>query len=1387
MTPQGGSTVSSSPVLSWGRVAEATTYDVEVASSSSFTTPVFTKTTTNRHIVPTVQLPDGAVYWRVRANGPAGASAWALAGITVSATLPPTPTAPGNGGPALAQPDEPPLLTWTAVKAAVSYQVEVDPDGDFVGAASYSTKTTSLVVPDPKADGTYNWRVRALLSNGLYTAFSSPWSFTVGALKQVQTLTPAENTAVEDVFLSWSPVKGAKTYELQVSTDQDFNTIIDTRVNIKGTRYSPATTYLNDQYYWRVRARNNLGETIDWVAVTPLKNFQRHWPDKPTLVYPPSTVSPPVGDDFYYQWTPVEHATRYQLDVSTDPNFSTFVSCFTPQTTYAAGYFDLAAYKCTPGQGTVTYWRVRALDEPANVQGIYSTIGTFVYASAAVLRLSPSNGSTVGTPTLRWQAAQDAEKYRVTLTDGSGRTTTADTYALSWSPKTTALDPADGPFAWTVQSIDANGFVSPKYPNWTFNLSPVAGTGSAPDPSAPAPGAAPTTRFPALTWTPVANAAYYRVDVGVHGSGFFFADSHAPLLSDKHPYASATDTGKTLMAAGQYDWQVEAFTSGNVSLGRGSLGTFTIADLSPVAGRRLALDGTGLDQTTGCTAYLDAPTLPRACDGVPSTPILDWDPVPGSAYYMVYLARDRELTNLVYTNVPVTVSTRWNPTSAITPSALPDSQAGQAYYWYVRPCKADGVCAPDPVSTASAATNSFSKLSPEISLTSPTHGGSVSNQAVFTWQDYLATNAATTFGATSERSNQSAKQYRVQVATADSFAAPIDTQLVDQPTYTAWDKTYPEGTLYWRVQAVDAAGNGLQWSRTFSFVKTSPAPALTAPKGAIGTLTQACPTIGSSGCTSGTSPFTWAATDYAGSYQLEVYKNDDINWSSTNRVVNVLSKQAAYAHTTPLPASSAAYVWRVARLDADGRAGQWSASGRFFARGAVPTLTAPGAGAIVNGYGAYFSWSETPGAVTYRFERRTAGGASTTEKVPTAAQAYAPTAVMATGSWEWRVAALDVAGTEIGASDWRSFSVDNNRGSYTAVSPRRFLDTRTGLGAAKAKVGAGRTINVVIPGLPAAVSSVVLNVTATNVTATGHVIIWPYGQARPTTSNLNFTAGKTVPNMVTVRVGSGGRVSLYNSAGTSDLIADLSGYFVPDLGSGFTPVAPTRVLDTRSGVGGHSGTVGSGQTITLTVPGIPSGTKAIVLNLTVTAPSTGGYLSVHPYGSPRPTVSSVNFTKGQTVPNLVTAAVDGSGRVSIYNSSGTTHIIADLAGYYALGQGGEFAGINPTRVMDTRSGVGVAKGKITGGSTKTLTIPGLPAGTTAVAINVTVAAPTSGGFLTVHPSDAPRSSASNLNFTAGQTIANMVVVKVGAGGKVSFYNSNGATDVIADLAGSYSG
>ena len=134
--------------------------------------------------------------------------------------------------------------------------------------------------------------------------------------------------------------------------------------------------------------------------------------------------------------------------------------------------------------------------------------------------------------------------------------------------------------------------------------------------------------------------------------------------------------------------------------------------------------------------------------GVPATPVLDWDPVPEAAFYMIYLANDRELTNRVFGSyIPVTTNTRWTLTSEMPKEALADNQAGQSYYWFVRPCKATGKCGPDPVSTHTAATNGFRKLSPAVTglkpgvaLGSPATPPSLANDITFDWHDYHDTN-----------------------------------------------------------------------------------------------------------------------------------------------------------------------------------------------------------------------------------------------------------------------------------------------------------------------------------------------------------------------------------------------------------------------------------------------------------------------------------------------------------------------------------------------------------------------------------------------------------------------------------------------------------------------
>ncbi|GGQ66826.1 hypothetical protein [Kitasatospora griseola] len=240
---------------------------------------------------------------------------------------------------------------------------------------------------------------------------------------------------------------------------------------------------------------------------------------------------------------------------------------------------------------------------------------------------------------------------------------------------------------------------------------------------------------------------------------------------------------------------------------------------------------------------------------------------------------------------------------------------------------------------------------------------------------------------------------------------------------------------------------------------------------------------------------------------------------------------------------------------------------------------------------------------------------------------------------------------------------------FVPLDPARLLDTRDGTGAPKARVGAGQSVGLRVAGVkgvPAdGVTAVVMNLTAASPTATGWITVHADGRPLPATSNLNFTAGRTVANLVTVPVVNG-KVDLRNSAGTVDLIADVAGYYSATGTSTFSPATPQRLLDTRDGTGARQGAVGAGGLVSVQVGGVggvPYGATAVLLNVTVTNPTDTGYLTAYPHGTDRPGTSSLNWTPGQTVSHQVLVPVV-DGRVVFYNSTGTVNVTADLTGWF---------------------------------------------------------------------------------------------------------------------------
>ncbi|MDR1999489.1 MAG: DUF4434 domain-containing protein [Frankiaceae bacterium] len=377
-------------------------------------------------------------------------------------------------------------------------------------------------------------------------------------------------------------------------------------------------------------------------------------------------------------------------------------------------------------------------------------------------------------------------------------------------------------------------------------------------------------------------------------------------------------------------------------------------------------------------------------------------------------------------------------------------------------------------------------------------------------------------------------------------------------------------------------------------------------------------------------------------------------------------------------------------------------------------------------------------------------------------------------------------------------------GGYVALTPARILDTRNGTGAGRGAVAAGTELMLQVAGVggvPATgVSAVVLNVTVTEPTAAGWVAVHPDGTTYPGVSNLNFSPAQTIPNLVVAKLGNNGRVDLRNgSGGTVQLVADVSGYFLagaPASPGAMGALSPARILDTRDGTGAARGAVAANGVVALQVGGrggVPaSGVSAVVLNVTVTDSAAAGWVAAYADGASYPGVSNLNFSPGQTIPNLVVAPVGANGKVDLRNGSGgAVQLVADVSGYFLAGapaSPGAMGALSPARILDTRDGTGAARGAVAANGVVALQVDGrggVPtSGVSAVVLNVTVTGPAAAGWIAAYADGASYPGVSNLNFSPGQTIANLVVAPVGANGKVDLRNgSGGAVQLVADVFG----
>ena len=482
---------------------------------------------------------------------------------------------------------------------------------------------------------------------------------------------------------------------------------------------------------------------------------------------------------------------------------------------------------------------------------------------------------------------------------------------------------------------------------------------------------------------------------------------------------------------------------------------------------------------------------------------------------------------------------------------------------------------------------------------------------------------------------------------------------------------------------------------------------------------------------SGVPFFQWNPQAFAATYTIEIYKNGDTLFSPANKVLTATTKFSAWAPTTSL--ASGTYAWRVRRNDADGRAGPWSAARTFNLNAAAPGLLTPANGATVAANTLLFTWSGVPGAVQYRIEvAATCSYTSILYTQTTVMAAWAPLTTYANGSYCWRVRALNAAGGVISTSSNRTFGIGTAPPppvvgtTYVPINPIRLLDTRSNTGLTGSfTANTARSVSIAGRlGIPATAVAITANLTVVGQQQAGYISVTPNPDNNPSTSALNFPLGDVRANNITSPLASDGKLSIVYRAG--------------------------------------------------------AGKKAHIL-LDVT-----GYFLPNTTGATYKTLAPVRlldtrFANGLSGPfpahTVRSFVIAGRGGVPANASAVTGNLT-----------GSKFYPLNPGRVLDTRTGVGMT-GTFKSGIARTLPVEGhvgVPTAAVAVTGNLTVVGQTAAGYVSMTQATTSAPTTSTLNFPAGDVRANGVTGPTTASGTVGLVykaTSGKTTNLILDITG----
>jgi hypothetical protein len=812
----GGSPLSALGAFRWSAARGADHYEFELAADAAFNSPVlgnngrFSTRSTQATLTKTV--PDGKYWWRVRAVSKGGAvSGWSVSSLTKKWNQAPQLTAPANGA-SVSFPAQALLLSWQPVVGAVKYDVAIATDSalaSLVGGRSATTSATSFIPGSTLADGTYYWAITPIDAEGhdgtRSVVRSFTWAWPSGTQASLSDLVSAPE--LFDPLLSWKPVPGAASYQVDVNFSQDFapSSKVCCSSPTIATAFSPSKILPNNTYYWRVRPVNVQGAQGVWTSGA---SFTKTFDNVPPV--PTSSISGlHMRDEFsdggpkpagwatsvpILVWNPVPGASAYDVDVVpfsggacdfTAPgnehwHVQTAVTAWTPLGTSPTGtkpYPDKlgAAHDGAKLAANTHYCaRVRAIGDQdstgTRVFGDYTYLNdAFSYTptvtSGAVATptagdyLSPSGGVTASTtPLFTWRPIAGANSYWVIVSRDASFTTIVD-YAFTQIP---AYAPRNGSsprtyadettlYYWAI--LPAGAVNGTQVSGDPLHSAPAGFQKRTPPPTllSPTKGAVLAGARPQFQWAPVTGARNYRIQVSTDANfGSSFLDN---VVSPSTSYVSVT----SYPAQATLYWRVQANDETNTALDWSDTGTFRY--------------------------LLPAPT--PSADNVKQSdtiPAWRWSAVPGAVAYDLQVAKPGGGMQQ-FGKLP-------------TPAAVPLSLSGTGvFHWQVRsefPKNSGGT-----IAGAWSAPASFTRtILPPTGARAVVSGSSL----LFRWQP-----------------RPGIKQYRLEVSSKPDFSAKIDTESTEVPLLapTLYQGGYAKGgTLYWHVSATDADGNTSNFSPT---------------------------------------------------------------------------------------------------------------------------------------------------------------------------------------------------------------------------------------------------------------------------------------------------------------------------------------------------------------------------------------------------------------------------------------------------------------------------------------------------------------------------------------------------------------------------------------------